>query len=156
MHRMPSHSRSIKMLAKIGSKEMVGKYYPILAKQWRKECSHKTRGIWPTTFSFRVTRQELAKLEMCKYFDLAVPFLGLYREENKWWHICVMLFPAVAFFFFTFIYFLRDRAQVRGVVEKEGVIESKAGSRLRAVSTETDAGLQLTNHEIMTWAKSDT
>ena len=28
--------------------------------------------------------------------------------------------------------------------------ESEAGSRPRAVSTESDAGLELTNHEIMT------
>ena len=34
--------------------------------------------------------------------------------------------------------------------ETEGDTESKAGSRLRAVSTELDAGLELTNREIMT------
>ena len=34
--------------------------------------------------------------------------------------------------------------------EREGDTESKAGSRLRAVSTEPDAGLELTNREIMT------
>ena len=34
--------------------------------------------------------------------------------------------------------------------EREGDIESEAGSRLRAVSTEPDAGLELTNREIMT------
>ena len=34
--------------------------------------------------------------------------------------------------------------------EREGYTESEAGSRLRAVSTEPDAGLQPTNHEIMT------
>ena len=35
-------------------------------------------------------------------------------------------------------------------VEREGDTESKAGSRLRAVSTEPDAGLELTNPEIRT------
>ena len=34
--------------------------------------------------------------------------------------------------------------------EREGHIESKAGSRLRAVSTDPNVGLKLTNHEIMT------
>ena len=38
--------------------------------------------------------------------------------------------------------------------EKEGDTESGVGSRLRAVSTEPEAGLELTNHEIMTWAES--
>ena len=41
----------------------------------------------------------------------------------------------------------------RGGAEREGDTESKAGSRLWAVSTEPDAGFKPTNHEIMTWAK---
>ena len=38
----------------------------------------------------------------------------------------------------------------RGGAEKKGDTETEAGSRLRAVSTEPDAGLDLTSHEIMT------
>ena len=38
----------------------------------------------------------------------------------------------------------------RGEAEREGDTESKTGSRLHTVSTEPDAGLQLTNCEIMT------
>ena len=34
--------------------------------------------------------------------------------------------------------------------ERQGDTESEAGSRLRAVSTEPDMGLKLTNHELMT------
>ena len=34
--------------------------------------------------------------------------------------------------------------------EKEGDTESKAGSRLGAISTESDVGLELMNREIMT------
>ena len=34
--------------------------------------------------------------------------------------------------------------------EREGDTESQAGSRLRAVSTEPDVGLELTNYEILT------
>ena len=49
------------------------------------------------------------------------------------------------------IYFLRERQSVsRGGAEREGDTESEEGSRPRAVSTEPDAGLELTNREIMT------
>ena len=37
--------------------------------------------------------------------------------------------------------------------EREGDTESETGSRLWAVSTEPEMGLELTNCEIMTWAK---
>ena len=43
----------------------------------------------------------------------------------------------------------RDRAQ-EGKGQRERETESEAGSRLQAVSTEPDAGLEFTNHEIMT------
>ena len=38
----------------------------------------------------------------------------------------------------------------RGGAQREGDTESETGSRLRAVSTEPDAGLKLTNREIVT------
>ena len=38
----------------------------------------------------------------------------------------------------------------RGGAEREGDTESEAGSRLRAVSIEPDAGLELINREIVT------
>ena len=45
----------------------------------------------------------------------------------------------------------RERKTMNGVrAEKQGDIVSEAGSRLYAVSTEPDAGLELTNHEMMT------
>ena len=40
-----------------------------------------------------------------------------------------------------------------GGAEREGDTESKTGSRLRAVSTEPDVGLEPTNREIMTSAE---
>ena len=40
----------------------------------------------------------------------------------------------------------------KGGTETEGDTESKAGSRLWAVSTEPDAGLEPTDREIITWA----
>ena len=48
----------------------------------------------------------------------------------------------------------RERQSVSmGGTEREGDTESKACSRLWAVSAEPDAGLELTNREIMTWAE---
>ena len=38
----------------------------------------------------------------------------------------------------------------RGGAERGGDTESEAGSRLRTVSPESDAGLELTDREIMT------
>ena len=40
-----------------------------------------------------------------------------------------------------------------GGAEREGDTESEADSRLWAISPEPDAGLELTDHEIMTWAE---
>ena len=47
----------------------------------------------------------------------------------------------------------RDRDNAQGRRGREGDTEFKAGSRLRAVSTEPNAGLEPTNQEIMTWAE---
>ena len=52
--------------------------------------------------------------------------------------------------------FLKDREKQstgRGGAEREGDTESEAGSRLRAVGTEPDAGLEPTDCKIMTWAE---
>ena len=54
-----------------------------------------------------------------------------------------------------FIHFLRERERERQIMsrggpERDRYTESEAGSRLRAVSTEPNAGLELTNLEIMT------
>ena len=43
----------------------------------------------------------------------------------------------------------------RGGADREGDTESEAGSRLQAVSPEPDAGLELTDREIVTWLKLD-
>ena len=61
------------------------------------------------------------------------------------------------FFFSTFIYFWdRERQSMNGVgAEREGDTESETGSRLRAISPEPDAGLELTDREIVAWLKSD-
>ena len=50
--------------------------------------------------------------------------------------------------------FLRERQRQRASwAEREEDTESKAASRLWAVSTEPNAGLELMNGKIMTWAK---
>ena len=60
----------------------------------------------------------------------------------------LLIFPL-----FKMFYFWERQSKSRGGAEKEGETESKAGSRLWAVSTESDAGLKPTNREIMTWAE---
>ena len=61
------------------------------------------------------------------------------------------------FFFNVLIYFWdRERQSMNGGgAEREGDTESETGSRLRAISPEPDAGLELTDREIVTWLKSD-
>ena len=49
-----------------------------------------------------------------------------------------------------FIFEKERENESRGGAEREGDTESEAGSRLQAVSTEPDTGLEPTNHEIMT------
>ena len=54
-----------------------------------------------------------------------------------------------------FIYFSeRDRASEQaGEGQREKDTESEAGSRLQAISTKPDAGLEPTKCQIMTWAE---
>ena len=59
--------------------------------------------------------------------------------------------PGRFFFFFFFNIFERERDRARaGEGQRERETESEAGSRLRAVGTEPDKGLELTDCEIMT------
>ena len=54
------------------------------------------------------------------------------------------------------IYFWERETETERVgvgAEREEDTESKVGSRLRAVSTEPNAGLKLMNRKIITWAK---
>ena len=47
----------------------------------------------------------------------------------------------------------REREHEQGVAERDGDTETKAGSRLWAISPEPHMGLKTTNREIMTWAE---
>ena len=58
------------------------------------------------------------------------------------------------FFFFNIYLFLRQRESMNGGgAEREGDTEWEAGSRLWAISSEPDAGLELMDREIVTWAE---
>ena len=65
--------------------------------------------------------------------------------------LCIY-FIIIIFNFLTFIYFWdRERQSTNGGgAEREGDTESEAGSKLRAISPGPDAGLELTNREIVT------
>ena len=59
-------------------------------------------------------------------------------------------------FFFNFLMFISETETEHEWGwgrEREGDTESEAGSSLWAVSTEPDAGLELTDREIVTWAE---
>ena len=59
--------------------------------------------------------------------------------------------PEVHFFFNVYLFLRETETECEWVgAEREGGTESEAGSRLRAVSTEPDTGLELTSREIMT------
>ena len=55
--------------------------------------------------------------------------------------------------FFSRLFIFEWQSIIRVGTEREGITESEAGSRLQAVNTEPDAGLEPTNHEITTWAE---
>ena len=64
----------------------------------------------------------------------------------------------IEFTFFNIYLLLRERqrqSMSMGGAGRGGDTESEAGSKLWAVSTEPDVGLEFTNREIMTWAKTD-
>ena len=57
-------------------------------------------------------------------------------------------------FFNVYLFWDRERQSMSGGgSEREGDTESETGSRLWAVSTGPDAGLELTDHEMVTWAE---
>ena len=93
--------------------------------------------FWPWPFKIRVilTRKHIHSLPP------ASKFLTAFHINSK--------------FFLTFIYFWdRERQSINGGgSEREGDTESETGSRLWAVSTEPNVGLELTDYEIMTWAE---
>ena len=80
-----------------------------------------------------------------------IPDVKRLVSDIEWTHMFCIFF----LIFFRFIYFWdRERQSMnRGGAEIEGDTESETGSRLQAVSTEPNTGLEPTNREIMTWAE---
>ena len=91
----------------------------------------------------------------CCYCHRIIRFL---EEDTYTYTKDTFTFILFYFIFSTFIYFLGDRERQSmngGGAEREGDTESETGSRHRAISPEPDAGLELTDREIVTWLKSD-
>ena len=90
-------------------------------------------------------------------------FISILSPLLNWAHVGgVWVVPSVGhptlFFFFNVYFSFWQRRRWRqsmsgGGAKREGDAESEAGSRLWAVSTEPDTGLELTDCEIMTWAE---
>ena len=78
------------------------------------------------------------------------------HDLSRSWTLNRPSHPGTPFNVYLFIFFLRERQRQNASglgAEREGDTESEAGSRLWAVSTEPDTGLELTDREIMTWAE---
>ena len=68
----------------------------------------------------------------------------------------IAIFKLVYFFFFFFKFIIlrgRENTQVRKGRDRERGREKRIPSRLHTIGAELDVGLDLTNLEIMTWAK---
>ena len=72
---------------------------------------------------------------------------GLYYKAEEWIKSCLK-----KNFFYSLFIFERQTERKWGR-DREGDAEPEAGSRLWAVSTEPNAGLELTDLETMTWAE---
>ena len=101
------------------------------------------------------------QIEMCCGYNIHIGFLTLSIKNvnyftNKFLYWIQVYFLAIFLMFNNFWEREREREreckQGRGR-ERGGDTESDAGSRLWAVSTEPDRGLQLADYKIMTWAE---
>ena len=73
--------------------------------------------------------------------------------EHSLWFLILNLTFLKKFFSLMFIFERETHRTGAGKEQREGDTEFQVGSRLWAVSTEPDVGLELTNCEIMTWAE---
>ena len=73
-------------------------------------------------------------------------------DGNMWlfYNLCLTLYIFLKIFLNIYLFWERQ-SMSSGGAEREEDTESKAGSRLRAASTEPNTGLELRNHEVMTW-----
>ena len=95
-------------------------------------------------------------------FDVDISdFKVIYVTSRQWlffkyklWNLCFTFYTMANYNdCLMFIYFWEKERDSGGRAERKGDTESKAGSRLPAVSTEHCVTLELMNHEIMTWVK---
>ena len=113
---------------------------PCLPLSWLLPCSRSV---------------SLCLLIICSKFDILISFTLIITIHQAY---LILLHPWLFLFknFLMFIHFLRDRerqSMSREGTEREGDTESEASPRHWAVSTVPDAGLELTDCEIMTWAE---
>ena len=96
-----------------------------------------SRDLWESQPELKVERWSCCALLLCH--------ISLENDVFSFFSLLI---------FFNVYLFLRQRQSVnRGGAEREGDTESETGSRLWAVSTEPDAGLEPTNCEIVTRAE---
>ena len=89
------------------------------------------------------------------FWGTCIPYS--FSNVSNWFWANGGIYLFIYLFSTFFIYFWdRERQSMNGGgAEREGDTESETGSRLRAISPEPDAGLELTDREIVTWLQSD-
>ena len=92
------------------------------------------------------TNHEVLWQSVCLTLNYLVLGLAITRNHSTF---SILFLP---YYYCNVHLFLRETELKHGR-GREGDTVSKTGSSLRAVSTEPDAGLELTNLEIMTWAE---
>ena len=129
-----------------------------LRKEWPTYWGKQVIVLDECQIITRIEIQSFSKQRLLVMCDLLFAYQQGFILRN--WKI-------IKFFFCLHVYFWerkrnggRGRERRDGEIERErggagreGDTESKAGTRLRAVSTELDAGLEPTSREIMTWTK---
>ena len=132
---LPSHRFCFSMLYKLGIWVTV---YEDKISMAKKSLQISSEGILRTKISMIIWHRYL--LDRFMLSSKLSSTLGIFK-----------------FFFFNVYLFLgqRETEHEQGGAEREGDTESETGSRLWAISPEPDAGLELTDREIVTWLRSD-
>ena len=145
-----------------GSSGKVGGKRVGLGGCWRKQGGGHSHGHWGASGCGCRCLDYLKlghfKLELTLFQKLIlfqwVTSLLITCDNVLCFEISLLSFFLKKKFFFNVYFWDRERQSMNGGgSEREGDTESKTGSRLWAVSTEPDAGLEFTDREIMTWAE---
>ena len=95
-------------------------------------------------------------LSICSFMDYAFGIVSkkyLLILGSKIFPLLIYLLPEIFLFFTVYLFLRQSQSTSRGRAEREGDTELEADSRVWAVSTEPDVGLELAECEIVTWAK---